>query len=423
MRRVVVTGLGAVTPLGVGIRRTWKNLIQGHCGIKSTTYLHEDFAGLPSQVAGLVPIEGKEGWKAVDWLTKEEFKKTAKFTQYGLTAAEEALKDAGWEPTNEEDLEATGVCLGSGIGNLEGLFDASIDYRKKNYSKIHPLFVPRLLINLGAGHISMRYGFKGPNHAATTACTTGAHSIGDASRFIMHGDASVMVAGSAESCIHPLAIGGFSRSRSLATAFNSHPSKASRPFDRDRSGFVIGEGAGIMVLEEFEHARRRGATIYAEMVGYGTSADAHHLTAPLPGGGGAYRAMKMALRHAGIKPREVDYINAHATSTQLGDEAENRAIEALMQREKVDGMVNVSSTKGAIGHLLGAAGAVEAIFAVLAIKEAILPPTINLDNLTDKFRFNYVPNVAQEHKDVQVALSNSFGFGGTNASLCFRALS
>lgn len=236
----------------------------------------------------------------------------------------------------------------------------------------------------------MRYGFKvpslnpiyrlsadpsqGPNHAATTACTTGAHSIGDASRFIMHGDASVMVAGSAESCIHPLAIGGFSRSRSLATAFNSHPSKASRPFDRDRSGFVIGEGAGIMVLEEFEHARRRGATIYAEMVGYGTSADAHHLTAPLPGGGGAYRAMKMALRHAGIKPREVDYINAHATSTQLGDEAENRAIEALMQREKVDGMVNVSSTKGAIGHLLGAAGAVEAIFAVLAIKEVMFTP-------------------------------------------------
>ncbi|KAF7512508.1 hypothetical protein GJ744_001443 [Endocarpon pusillum] len=425
MRRVVVTGLGAVTPLGVGIRRTWKRLIEGDCGIEKIPSFGERFDALSSQVAGLVPVdEKKEGaWKASDLLKQSDIARAAKFAQYGLAAAEEALTDAGWKPTKEEDLEATGVCLGSGIGNLEGLFQTSIDYRQGKSRKIHPLFIPRLLINLGAGHISMRYGFKGPNHTATTACTTGAHSIGDASRFIAHGDASVMVAGGAEACIHPLAIGGFCRSRSLATAFNDKPHSASRPFDRDRAGFVIGEGAGVVILEELNHARDRGAEIYAEVVGYGTSADAHHLTTPLPDGGGALRAMKMALRHAGAKPEDVDYINAHATSTKLGDTAENRAIEALMAESgKADSEVNVSSTKGAIGHLLGAAGAVEAMFTVLAIKEGILPPTLNLDNQTEEFKFNYVPHTAQQRK-VQVALSNSFGFGGTNASLCFRALS
>ena len=310
---------------------------------------------------------------------------------------------------------------GSGIGNLEELFDTSLAYRKGDYRKIHPLFVPRLLINLGAGHISMRYGLKGPNHAVTTACTTGAHAIGDAARFIQFGDADVMVAGGAESCIHPLAIGGFSRSRSLATAFNDQPEKASRPFDKARNGFVIGEGAAVVVLEELEHAKARGAQVYAELAGYGQSADAHHLTAPPDTGDGAYLAMKKALRNAQIKPSQVDYINAHGTSTKLGDAAENFAIKRLMLGEEgwtKPAEINISSTKGAIGHLLGAAGAIEALFSILAIKEQVLPPTINLDDLTEEFDCNYVANTKQESK-VDVVLSNSFGFGGTNASLCF----
>ncbi|KAK4935566.1 Mitochondrial beta-keto-acyl synthase [Elasticomyces elasticus] len=425
MRRVVVTGLGAVTPLGVGVRRTWQRLLNGECGIVSTRHLGDEFANIPSQVAGLVPVSpDQEGsWKATDHVTSTELRQTAKFAQYGLAASAEALKDAGFENGEGLDPEMTGVCLGSGIGNLEELYETSLAYhQEKNYRKIHPLFVPRLLINLGAGHISMRYGLKGPNHAVTTACTTGAHSLGDASRFIKSGEADVMIAGGAEACIHPLAIGGFARSRSLATNFNDEPQLSSRPFDKDRAGFVIGEGAACVILEELEHAKNRGARIYAELVGYGNSADAHHLTAPREDGSGALLAMKKALKQAQIPPSAVDYINAHATSTPLGDAAEYRAVKALMLGEhgrQKPAEINVSSTKGAIGHLLGAAGAVEAVFTVLAIHQNVLPPTINLVSPSEGFDCNNIANSAQP-TNVQVALTNSFGFGGTNASLCFK---
>ncbi|OCT46259.1 putative 3-oxoacyl-[acyl-carrier-protein] synthase, mitochondrial [Cladophialophora carrionii] len=424
MRRVVVTGLGAVTPLGVGVRRTWARLLDGHCGIVSTRHLGDEFRSLPSQVAGLVPRAVEDGgWRAEDHLSPTEIRQTAQFAQYALAAAEEAFQDAGFKDGNGLDPEMAGVTLGSGIGNLADLYDTSLAYAQgHNYRKIHPLFVPRLLINLGAGHISMRYGLRGPNHAVTTACTTGAHSIGDAARFIQAGEADVMIAGGAESCIHPLAIGGFARSRSLVTAFNDEPGKSSRPFDKDRAGFVIGEGAACLVLEELEHAKTRGARTYAELIGYGNSADAHHLTAPLEEGGGALLAMKKALKQARIPPSEVDYINAHATSTPLGDQAENKAIKTLMLSEHGKAAakdINVSSTKGAIGHLLGAAGAVEALFTVLAVHENVMPPTINLVSKTEDFDCNYVANEAQQTQ-ITVALTNSFGFGGTNSSLCFR---
>ncbi|KKY23564.1 putative beta-ketoacyl synthase [Phaeomoniella chlamydospora] len=327
------------------------------------------------QVAGVVPEgPGDDQWDVSKWLTKTEERQMSRFAHYGIAATEQALMDAGWKPTEEADLEATGVCLGSGIGNLEEMYNTSNAFENSGYKKVSPLFVPKLLINLGAGHVSMKYGFRGPNHAVTTACTTGAHSIGDASRFIACGDADVMVAGGAESCIHPLAIAGFARSRSLATAFNDTPELASRPFDEDRQGFIMGEGAAVLVLEELEHAKRRSAPIYAELIGYGCSADAHHMTAPLSSGSGALSAMKRALKQSSTRPRDVDYINAHATSTPIGDAAENAAISTLMLEAGEDGKkypeeVNVSSTKGAIGHLLGAAGAVEALFTVLAIKE------------------------------------------------------
>ncbi|OJJ43276.1 hypothetical protein ASPZODRAFT_2118212 [Penicilliopsis zonata CBS 506.65] len=426
MRRVVVTGLGAVTPLGVGIRRTWKRLLDGHCGIVNVGLRDSRFDAQPCKVAAIVPEGPRQngGWTASEWLSRDDERKMALFAQYGLAATEEALEDAGWKPTASEDLEATGVCMGSGIGNFDEIYDTVVAYDKGGYRKVSPLFVPRLLINLGAGHISMKYGFMGPNHAATTACTTGAHSVGDAARFIAYGDADVMVAGGAESCIHPLAIGGFARARSLATAFNDDPAKASRPFDADRDGFVVGEGAAVLVLEELEHAKARGARIYAELRGYGCSGDAHHMTAPKENGEGALMAMKKALKSANLPPLSVDYVNAHATSTVVGDAAENAAIKALLlgsNGKKRPSDINVSSTKGAVGHLLGGAGAVEAAFTVLAILENVMPPTINLERLTDDFDCNYVPQQAQENT-INVALTNSFGFGGTNSSLCFAKL-
>ncbi|KAJ5174106.1 uncharacterized protein N7500_002037 [Penicillium coprophilum] len=423
MRRVVVTGLGAVTPLGVGIRRTWKRLLDGHCGVVNVKDRDERFAEQPCQVAAVVPQGSREdgGWTASEWLNRgvsnffrltslgelyyicnadtlsQEERKMAKFAQYAMAATEEALQDASWKPEFFDQREATG------------------------YKKVNPLFVPKLLINLGAGHISMKYGLMGPSHSATTACTTGAHSIGDAARFIACGDADVMVAGGAESCIHPLAIGGFARARSLATGFNDNPEKASRPFDADRAGFVVGEGAAVMILEELEHALARGARIYAEVKGYGCSSDAHHMTSPKENGEGAFMAMKKALKQAQLRPSAVDYVNAHATSTIVGDAAENAAIKALLLgpdgKDKAAD-VNVSSTKGALGHLLGGAGAIEALISVLAIHENTMPPTINLDRLADGFDCNYAPKDPQS-RQIDVALTNSFGFGGTNSSLCF----
>ncbi|CAG8975629.1 hypothetical protein HYALB_00008388 [Hymenoscyphus albidus] len=436
MRRVVVTGLGAITPLGVGVRQTWTQLLAGHCGIRSIADFEPQaqWRQLPSTVAGVVPHGKREdgGWQSSDWLAQGEERRMARFTQYAVAATEMALNDAGWRPRSQEDKETTGVCLGSGIGNLEELYNTSVAYGQHGYKKVSPLFVPQLLINLGAGHISMKYGLQGPNHSVTTACTTGAHAIGDASRFIAFGDSDVMIAGGSESCIHPLALAGFARSRSLSTSYNHDPQSSSRPFDEDRAGFVIAEGAGVVVLEELEHARARGANIYAEIRGYGCSGDAHHMTAPKEDGSGASLAMKRALKNASIRPDQVDYINAHATSTPLGDAAENAAIQSLLLGEHGfdhGSQVNVSSTKGAIGHLLGAAGAIEAIFAILATKEVfshlapitaynIMPPTLNLNKVDHNFRCNYIPLFAQQ-KEVRVSLSNSFGFGGTNASLAF----
>ncbi|KAK4167579.1 putative3-oxoacyl--synthase [Cladorrhinum sp. PSN259] len=430
MRRVVVTGLGAVTPLGVGVRSTWKRLIAGESGIVRVANRSPKWKDLTSTVAGIVPsVSGNrfsddEIWRASNYLSSSDQRRMSTFTHYAIAAGEMALKDAGWEPKTEEQLDATGVCLGSGIGNLHDFYETSITFHQDGYKKVSPLFVPKILINLGAGHVAMRHGFRGPNHSATTACTTGAHSIGDAARFIAFGDADVMVAGGAESCIHPLTFAGFGRSRSLSTAFNHDPEGSCRPFDADRDGFVVAEGAAVMVLEELEHAKARGANILAEVRGYGCSGDAHHMTAPREDGSGALSAMKRALKNAGVKPKDVDYINAHATGTQVGDAAEAAAIQSLMiSEEGVDSesKVTVSSTKGSHGHLLGAAGAIEALISIMAITEGVVPPTLNLHNPDVGPQFNFVPLQAQEKK-VKVAVSNSFGFGGTNASLVFSKL-
>ncbi|KAJ2906186.1 3-oxoacyl-[acyl-carrier-protein] synthase mitochondrial [Zalerion maritima] len=421
MRRVVVTGLGAITPLGVGARNTWSRLLAGQCGIVNLKSRppEERWKGLTSEVAGLVPTQGEDGWRPGEWLKPD--RSMSQFTQYAVAAAEMALTDASWKPSLQSDLDATGVCIGSGIGNLEAIYDTSIAYQDGGYKKVSPLFVPKILINLAAGHISMKYGFRGPNHSATTACTTGAHSIGDASRFIAFGDADVMVAGGTESCIHPLTFAGFGRSRSLATQFNHDPAGACRPFDASRDGFVVSEGSAVIILEELEHARNRGANILAEVEGYGCSGDAYHMTAPREDGSGALRAMKQALKNAGVKPREIDYINAHATGTKIGDVAEAKAIRTLMLGEdgvQSESNVTISSTKGAIGHLLGAAGAIEAVFSILAVANDIVPPTLNLDSPDVGIGFNFVQRIAQD-KRVGAAMSNSFGFGGTNASLVF----
>lgn len=425
MRRVVVTGLGAVTPLGVGARRTWNRLVAGDCGITSVADRapKERWQELTSTVAGVVPrgrlADG--GWHADDWLTAAEQRRMSLFTQYAMAATHMALQDAGWDAVAAEDKEDTGVCLGSGIGNLDDMYTTSVEHHKGGYKKVSPLFVPKILTNMAAGHIAIKYGFQGPNHAATTACTTGAHSLGDAARFIAFGDARVMVAGGAESCIHPLTFAGFGRARSLATAYNDRPGASCRPFDAGRDGFVVAEGAAVCVLEELGHARARGARIYAEVRGYGCSGDAHHMTAPRADGQGAFLAMKRALRAARLRPAEVGYINAHATGTEVGDVAETMAIRRLMLGEEglsSEGQVTVSSTKGAVGHLLGAAGALEAMFAILAIHEGVVPATLNLESPNVGANFDFVPQKAKD-KAISVAMSNSFGFGGTNSSLVF----
>jgi 3-oxoacyl-[acyl-carrier-protein] synthase II len=417
MRRVVVTGMGMVTPLGCGVETTWANLIAGKSGAARVTDFQVD--DLACQIACQIPrgpySEGK--YNPDEWMEPKEQRKVDDFIVYAMAAADQALTDADWHPETREDQIASGVMIGSGIGGLEGIEEAAVILREKGPRRISPFFIPGRLINLASGQVSIRHHLKGPNHAVVTACSTGAHAIGDASRLIGFGDADVMVAGGTESPVSRLAIAGFAACRALSTGFNDRPTEASRPYDRDRDGFVMGEGAGVLVLEEREHALKRGAKIYGEVVGYGLSGDAHHITAPSEDGDGAERCMSMALRRAGIAPAEIDYINAHGTSTPLGDEIELRAVERLLGNAA--GKVSMSSTKSATGHLLGAAGAIEAIFSLLAIRDNVAPPTINLDNPSVETPIDLVPKVARK-KQIDVALSNSFGFGGTNASVVFR---
>jgi 3-oxoacyl-[acyl-carrier-protein] synthase II len=414
MRRVVVTGIGLVTPLACGTDLTWNKLIEGKSGLGPIKSF--DPSRLTSRIAGEVPRdEGVDGsFIAENHISTKEQRRMDTFIQYGLVAADFAIADSGWSPTDEEDLERTGVLIGSGIGGLPEIEKGAGLLHGGNLRRLSPFFIPASLINLVSGQVAIKHGFKGPNHAVVTACSSGAHAIGDAARMIMWEDAEVMVAGGAEAAICELGVHGFAQARALSTGFNETPEKASRPWDVDRDGFVIGEGAGIVVLEELEHAKKRGAQIYAEIVGYGMSGDAHHITAPAADGNGGYRAMQAALKRAGLNPSDIDYVNAHGTSTPLGDEIELGAVKRLFGDAAYD--IAMSSTKSAIGHLLGAAGAVEAIFSILAIKNNIVPPTLNLDNPSDGCDINLVPHEAQE-REVRRVLSNSFGFGGTNASL------
>ena len=415
MRRVVVTGLGMVTPLGSGVGHNWRRLIDGESGIGAIQSF--EVSDLPSKVAGQVPLgEAAEGgFNVDDYLAPREQRRLDPFIIFGVAAAQQAVEDADWRPDDQESLERTGVMIGSGIGGIQTIANGTITVDERGPRKLSPFFIPASLINLVSGHVSIRYGFQGPNHAVVTACSTGAHAIGDAARLIAFDDADVMVAGGTEAAVCRLGMAGFAASRALSVAFNDAPEKASRPWDRDRDGFVMGEGAGIVVLEEIEHAKKRGAKIYAEVVGYGMSGDAHHITAPSADGRGAYRAMAAALKRAGIDPSDVDYINAHGTSTQLGDVVELGAVKRLFGAHVAK--LSMSSTKSAIGHLLGAAGAAEAIYSILAIQNGVVPPTLNLDNPAPECEgMDLVPHQAKE-RTVDVVLSNSFGFGGTNASL------
>ncbi|MDJ1159675.1 beta-ketoacyl-ACP synthase II [Chelatococcus sp. SYSU_G07232] len=419
MRRVVVTGLGMVTPLGCGVEPTWQRLIAGESGASKVEAF--DVSDLPCRIACQIPRgDGSNGTFNPDqWMEPKEQRKVDPFIVYAMTAARQALDDAGWHPASYEDQVSTGVLIGSGIGGIGGIYDASITLAEKGPRRISPFFIPGRLINLASGYVSIEHGLKGPNHSVVTACSTGAHAIGDAARLIALGDADVMVAGGAESPINRLSLAGFAACRALSTGFNEEPTRASRPYDRDRDGFVMGEGAGVVVLEDYEHAKARGARIYAEVVGYGLSGDAYHITSPSEDGDGAYRCMQAALKRAGLSAADVDYVNAHGTSTPLGDEIELRAIERLAGNAA--GQLAMSSTKSAVGHLLGAAGAVEAIFSILAIRDQIVPPTLNLDNPSVETAIDLVPHQARK-REIEVALSNSFGFGGTNASLVLRRM-
>jgi len=416
MRRVVVTGIGMVTPLGCGVDATWSRLLAGESGAGRITNFEVD--DLACQIACQIPLgpraEGR--FDRDEWMEPKESRKVDDFIIYAIAAADQALDDAGWHPESREDQIASGVLIGSGIGGIGGIYDASITLRDRGPRRISPFFIPGRLINLASGQVSIRHQLKGPNHSVVTACSTGAHAIGDASRLIALGDAEVMVAGGAESPVNRLSLAGFAACRALATAFNDRPTAASRPYDRDRDGFVMGEGAGVVVLEEREHAIARGAHIYGEVVGYGLTGDAYHITAPSEDGDGAERCMRAALKRAGIRPDEVDYINAHGTST-MADEIELKAVERVLGNAAA--RASMSSTKSATGHLLGAAGAVEAIFSLLAIRDNIVPATLNLDNPSVDTALDLVPLTAKP-RTVDVALSNSFGFGGTNASLVFR---
>ena len=415
MRRVVVTGLGMVSPLACGVKPTWDKLLGGESGIGRITRF--EVSDIACRIAGEVPEgDGEHDFHADDWVEPKDQRKIDRFILYAIAAARQAIDDAGWTPADEESLERTGVMIGSGIGGLDSIAAGAILVEQRGPRRLSPFFIPSALINLASGHVSIRYGFKGPNHSVVTACSTGAHAIGDASRLIQHGDADVMVAGGAESAVCRLGIAGFAASRALSTHFNDAPERGSRPWDVDRDGFVMGEGAGVLVVEELEHARARGARIYAEVVGYGMSGDAHHITAPATDGNGGFRSMRAALRDARLNPEDIDYINAHGTSTPLGDEIELGAVKRLFGAA-VDNIA-MSSTKSSVGHLLGAAGSVEAIFSILAINHGVAPPTLNLDNPSPGCDINLVPHEAQE-RGVRHVLSNSFGFGGTNASLVF----
>ena len=417
MRRVVVTGMGIACPLGLGTERVWSRLINGDSGI--TAIQAFDVTDLPAKVAGTIPLgtraEGKLDY--AEWIPVKDQKKMDRFIQFALVAATEAVEDSGWLPKDEEDRCATGVMIGSGIGGLETIFDAALQVHQGKARRLSPFFIPSALINLASGHVSIKYGFKGPNHAVVTACATGVHAIGDAARLIQFGDADVMVAGGAEATVNALGIAGFCAARALSTGFNDTPARASRPWDKDRDGFVMGEGAGVVVLEEYEHAKARGAKIYAEVSGYGMSGDAHHITAPAEGHEGAFRAMKAALRNGGVLPEQIQYVNAHGTSTPLGDDLELDAVERFFGNA-ADGLA-MSSTKSATGHLLGAAGAIEAIFSILAVRDNVAPPTLNLDEPSRPSVIDRVANTAQQRR-IDMALSNSFGFGGTNASIIFK---
>lgn len=416
MRRVVVTGMGLVTPLGVGLDHNWARLTNGESG--AVAIENFDVSDLPAKIAAQVPRgDGSNGtFNPDNFISSKEQRRVDEFIVYGISAAVEAVEDSGWKPEERNDQERTGVMIGSGIGGLQTIANGAILLHEQGPRKVGPFFIPSALINLASGHVSIRYGFKGPNHAVVTACSTGAHAIGDAARLIMLDDADVMVAGGAEAAICRIGIAGFAACRALSTGYSDTPEQGSRPYDKGRDGFVMGEGAGVVVLEEYEHAKARGAKIYAEVVGYGLSGDAHHITAPADDGDGGFRSMAAAIKRAGLNREDIDYVNAHGTSTPLGDEIELGAVKRLFGDHAYE--LSMSSTKSAIGHLLGAAGAVEAIYSIMAINTNVVPPTINLDDPSDSCDIDLVPHTAKE-REVRHVLSNSFGFGGTNASLVF----
>ncbi|MBV9953780.1 MAG: beta-ketoacyl-ACP synthase II [Pseudolabrys sp.] len=417
MRRVVVTGMGMVTPLGSGVEHTWQRLIKGESGAKVVDKF--DVSDLACKIACSVPRgDGANGtFNADQWMSPQDQRKVDDFVIFAMGAATQALNDTNWKPSTEDEKTRSGVMIGSGIGGIEGIAETAITLKERGPRRVSPFFIPGRIINLASGYVSIEHGLKGPNHAVVTACSTGAHAIGDAARMVALGDAEVMVAGGTESPVNRISIAGFAALRALSTHFNDRATKASRPYDKDRDGFVMGEGAGVVVLESLEHAKARGAKIHAEVIGYGLSGDAYHITAPAEDGNGALRCMQMAIKRAGITADEIDYINAHGTSTPLGDEIELGAVQKLVGNSAAK--ISMSSTKSCIGHLLGAAGAVEAIFSILAMRDGVAPPTINLDNPSVETPIDLVPHQARQ-RQIDTVLSNSFGFGGTNASLIFR---
>lgn len=425
MRRVVITGIGLTSPLANGREATWERLIAGKSGAGPIDLF--DTKDVPCKIAFQVPwIDGRGGGAddphAFDPDTAasaKERRRIDEFILYALAASDEAVADSGWQPETDEDRERTGVLIGSGIGGLQSIYDTAITLHEKGARKVSPFFIPSALINLASGQVSIRHGFKGPNHSVVTACATGAHAIGDSARLIQYGDADVMLAGGAEAVICEIGIAGFCAAKAMSTGFNDTPEKASRPYDKDRDGFVMGEGAAILMLEEYEHAKARGAKIYAEVVGYGLTGDAYHITAPAEGSEGGYRAMKMALDHSGLDVTDIDYVNTHGTSTPKGDEGEIGAVERLFGDHAKN--LSLSSTKSAVGHLLGAAGAIEGAFCALAIRDQVMPPTLNLDNPSVDTPIDLIPHKAKKGK-VRAAMSNSFGFGGTNACLILKAV-